>query len=235
MNSLHLSNRLQTVSDHVEPGSRLADIGSDHGYLPIYLAKKQIISYGVVGEVAKGPLSNATSEIKKEGLLTVLHPRLADGLAAIKPDDHINTITIAGMGGILITHILEAGQSKLTGNEKLILQPNVGEKVVRKWLMTHSYRISAEQILAEDGHIYEVITAAKTAQKVRYSQREITFGPLLIKEKSPVFIAKWQEEQQALERVVKNMQKATHEDVAKIKSIQAKIQTIEEVMTNESK
>ncbi|ORN20456.1 tRNA (adenine(22)-N(1))-methyltransferase [Lentilactobacillus parabuchneri] len=132
MNSTHLSKRLQTVSDHVEPGSRLADIGSDHAYLPIYLAKNHIIDYGVVGEVAKGPLSNAISEITKENLLDVLHPRLADGLAAIEPDDQVDAITIAGMGGNLITHILEAGRDKLSGNEKLILQPNVGEPVVKR-------------------------------------------------------------------------------------------------------
>jgi tRNA (adenine22-N1)-methyltransferase len=103
MNGTHLSKRLQTVSEHVEPGSRLADIGSDHAYLPVYLAANQIISYGVVGEVARGPLANATSEIQRAGLAEILHPRLADGLAAIKDGDDIDAITIAGMGGILIT------------------------------------------------------------------------------------------------------------------------------------
>lgn len=234
MNSTHLSKRLQTVSDHVEPGSRLADIGSDHAYLPIHLAKNHIIEYGVVGEVAKGPLSNAISEIQKDHLLDVLNPRLADGLAAIQAGDNINAITIAGMGGNLITHILEEGQAKLTGQEKLILQPNVGEPVVRRWLMSHQYRIFAEQILEEDDHIYEIITAKKSAAPVTYSERELKFGPFLLKEKSPVFVAKWQEEIGLLQRVIRNMHDAVNPDTAKIQLIQAEIKTINEVIKVES-
>lgn len=234
MNSTHLSKRLQTVSDHVEAGSRLADIGSDHAYLPIHLAKNHIIDYGVVGEVAKGPLSNAISEIKKDNLLDVLHPRLADGLAAIQAGDNIDAITIAGMGGNLITHILEEGKAKLTGQEKLILQPNVGEPAVRKWLMTHQYRIFAEQILEEDGHIYEIITAKKSPVPVTYSDLELKFGPFLLKEKSPVFVAKWQEEIGLLQRVIHNMQKAVEPDTAKIDAIQSEIKTIDEVIKIES-
>lgn len=234
MNSTHLSKRLQTVSDHVEPGSRLADIGSDHAYLPIHLAKNHTIEYGVVGEIAKGPLSNAISEIKKDRLLDVLHPRLADGLAAIEPGDNVNAITIAGMGGNLITHILEAGKEKLSGQEKLILQPNVGEPVVRHWLMTNGYRIFAEQILEEDGHIYEIITVKKAPQPVHYTDLELKFGPFLMKEKSPVFVEKWQEEIELLKRVIENMHQAVHEDTTKIQSIQKEIDTINEVIQVES-
>lgn len=234
MNSTHLSNRLQTVSNHVEPGSRLADIGSDHAYLPIYLAKNHIIEYGVVGEVAKGPLSNAISEIKKDNLLDILHPRLADGLAAIEPGDNVNAITIAGMGGNLITHILEDGKAKLSGKEKLILQPNVGEPVVRKWLMANRYKIFAEQILKEDGHIYEIITAKKTEQAVSYSELQLKFGPFLLKEKSPVFVEKWQQEVRLLEKVILSMHQAVHQDTVKIASIQKEIDTINEVIKVES-
>ncbi|MEY2348959.1 tRNA (adenine(22)-N(1))-methyltransferase [Lentilactobacillus buchneri] len=234
MNSTHLSKRLQTVSDHVEPGSRLADIGSDHAYLPIHLAQNHIIDYGVVGEVAKGPLANATSEITKDHLLDILHPRLADGLAAIEPGDDIDAITIAGMGGNLITHIFEAGKAKLIGKEKLILQPNVGEPVVRNWLMANQYRIFAEQILKEDGHIYEIITAKKAAKPVTYSKLALQFGPFLLQEKSPVFVEKWQEEIGLLKRVIKNMRQATTPDTAKMAAIQAEIKLINEVIKVES-
>ncbi|MFT8400024.1 MAG: tRNA (adenine(22)-N(1))-methyltransferase TrmK [Lentilactobacillus diolivorans] len=234
MNSNHLSKRLETVSEHVERGSRLADIGSDHAYLPIYLAKNKIIPYGVVGEVAKGPLSNAVSEIKKEKLLSVLQPRLADGLAAIEPGDNITVITIAGMGGNLITHILESGKEKLKGNEKLILQPNVGEPIVRKWLMVNGYQIKAEQILVDDSHTYEIITAIKASQKMAYSPNELMFGPLLLKEKSPVFKAKWREEIGQRQRVIANMQKASHTDIQKIQRIKVEIKTINEVIKGES-
>ncbi len=233
MNGTHLSRRLQTVSEHVDPGSRLADIGSDHAYLPIYLAKNHLIRYGVVGEVAKGPLANATYEISREGLLDVLHPRLADGLAAIQSDDAIDTITIAGMGGILISHILEAGKDRLTGREKLVLQPNVGESVVRNWLMTHQYQIRAEQILTEDHHTYEIITATLAAHQVAYTPDEIKFGPFLLQERSPIFIEKWREERTQLGRVIESMHQATQPNEPKIQQIQQQIQKIDEVINHE--
>ncbi|EHO48886.1 hypothetical protein HMPREF9104_02711 [Lentilactobacillus kisonensis F0435] len=166
--------------------------------------------------------------------MAILQPRLADGLAAIQPNDNINVITIAGMGGNLIRHILEAGRAKLTGTEKLILQPNVGEDTVRRWLMTNAYQIKAEQILAEDGHIYEIITAVKVPQKVSYTEKELKFGPFLIREKSPVFIEKWQEEVRLLERVISNMQKASHKNTQKINLISDEIQIIKGVISRES-
>lgn len=234
MNGTHLSKRLQTVSEHVEPGSRLADIGSDHAYLPVYLAANQIISYGVVGEVARGPLANATSEIQRAGLAEILHPRLADGLAAIKDGDDIDAITIAGMGGILITHILETGKQKLTGKEKLILQPNVGANVVRQWLMDNRYQLSAEQILEEEGHIYEILTAKKVAAPVSYTEKQLRFGPYLLAEKTPAFVAKWTSERSQLQRIIDNMKLATSPDQEKIERIERDIQMINEVIHVES-
>ncbi len=233
MNSSHLSKRLAEVANHVEVGSRLADIGSDHAYLPIYLAKNRIISYGIASEVAKGPMSNAVTEIRKENLLGILHPRLADGLAAIQGPDEINVITICGMGGSLISKILEEGKRKLSGKEKLVLQPNVGEHLVRNWLMLNSYQIMAEQILEEDGHIYEIITAKKSSQPVNYSNKQLQFGPFLMKEKSAVFIRKWQEELQSKKRVFNQISRSNRDESTKLNKIAEEIKMIEEVLKGE--
>lgn len=232
MNSTHLSNRLQQVASHVIKDSRLADIGSDHAYLPIYLAKKQVINYGVVGEVAKGPLNNAVTEITKNELTDVLHPRLADGLAAIEANDQIDVITIAGMGGKLISHILESGKEKLTGKERLILQPNVGSEITRAWLMKHHYEILTEEILEEDGHIYEIIVAEKTTAEVVYSHKELTFGPHLLNQIDQVFIDKWQKEKQLKQNVINSILKADNKDHDKVMELKQQIDLIEEVLSN---
>ena len=131
MDAHHLSKRLLNVAKLVPKGARLADIGSDHAYLPAYLALKGQIEFAVAGEVVKGPFQNAQQVVRAQGLNEQIAVRLADGLAAIEASDQIDTITICGMGGTLICDILEKGKDKLVKHPFLILQPNVGEKNVR--------------------------------------------------------------------------------------------------------
>ena len=99
MDGNKLSYRLQKVAEYVSADSRLADIGSDHAYLPAYLALKCKINFGIDGEVVKGPFQNAQNEIKKENLQEIVDVRLADGLAAVELSDEINVVTICGMAG----------------------------------------------------------------------------------------------------------------------------------------
>ncbi|GAX02914.1 SAM-dependent methyltransferase [Secundilactobacillus pentosiphilus] len=234
MNGTHLSNRLQTVADFVRPGARLADIGSDHAYLPVHLAKKGVISAAIAGEVVKGPYHNALTEIENEQLTAVITARLADGLAAIHLDDNIDTITIAGMGGTLITNILESGKAHLTHHERLILQPNVGEDNVRRWLQDNSYEIVAERILAEDGHIYEIIVGDPTDTPVIYTAAELKFGPYLLQEKSPVLQQKWRQEQARLDQVIATMKQAKNAPQQKIAAFKQERDQIQEVVLDES-
>ncbi len=234
MNSDHLSSRLKTVAGYVKKNSRLADIGSDHAYLPIWLAKNNIINFGIAGEVVRGPYENAKNEISKAGLNNTILPRLADGLAAIEASDHIDTITIAGMGGTLISQILDSGVDKLKNVQNLILQPNVGEKILREWLMHNGYKIFDEQILAEDRHTYEVIVAEPVNDKITYSDKELTFGPFLVNNPNEVFYQKWRSEKQQLENVLKQIETSKKPNIDKIDELNHQIKQINEVIGNES-
>ncbi|WP_268913128.1 tRNA (adenine(22)-N(1))-methyltransferase [Lentilactobacillus sp. SPB1-3] len=234
MNSTHLSVRLATVGKYVKPNSRLADIGSDHAYLPINLALNGIIKYGVVGEVREGPLDNAKHEIAKAGLNEMLQPRLADGLAAIEPGDNVDHITIAGMGGALITHILESDKERLTGEETLILQPNVGEENVRRWLMDNGYTITAEDILEEDGHIYEIIVGQQIGQVPQYAAEDLFFGPKLRIEQNQTFIKKWQRELTQKQGILDNIVQSHHADQTKVSQFTNEIEMIKEILNSES-
>ncbi|MFC6181927.1 tRNA (adenine(22)-N(1))-methyltransferase [Lactiplantibacillus daowaiensis] len=235
MDAKHLSKRLATVGAFVPAGARVADIGSDHAYLPANLALNHQISYAVAGEVVKGPFENAQHEIKKLALTTIVQTRLADGLAAIQPADQIDTITIAGMGGPLIRHILATGEAQLIGVKRLVLQPNVGAETVRDWLMTHQFKLVAERILAEDGHTYEVLVADRTTTAVTYSAAELLFGPYLLAEKSPVFVEKWQHELQRAQAAVQQMQQAKVAPTAHLDAAQAKIALIKGVLEDAGK
>lgn len=230
MDADHLSNRLATVASYVPKGSRLADIGTDHAYLPVNLLKRGLIAGGVAGEVVRGPFENAAHEIQREGLTDRLTARLANGLKAIEPADQIDTVVIAGMGGTLITQILAQDFDRLAGVNRLILQPNVGEMVVRRFLMTHGFQLVTEEILAEDGHTYEVLVADRAEQPVIYNDEDLRFGPYLLREHSTIFIAKWQRELARTEAVLKQVQQAAVVPEDKVAELTAEIQEIEEVL-----
>lgn len=235
MDALHLSQRLKLVADLVPQGSRVADIGSDHAYLPAYMLLNHQIDFAVAGEVIKGPFENAQQEVTKHQLTGSLVPRLADGLAAIEADDHINVITICGMGGSLISQILDAHPEKLVGVKRLILQPNVGEGELRSWLVQHHYEIMTERLITEDDQFYEIIVAEPTQVPVAYNQRELTFGPELIMHQGPVFQAKWQQEIDRLKQVISQIQNAKQPPVDKIKQYQAQVNLIQEVLTDDNR
>ena len=183
--------RLERVAAHVPAGARLADIGSDHGYLPVALARRGAIIAAVAGEVALTPYQAAQRTVRDNGLEDRITVRHASGLAAIVPNDGITAVSICGMGGETIRDILEADQARLSGEQRLVLQPNGGEQPLRLWLMEHGYRIVAEEVLRENRFDYEIIVA-EPGGALRYSAEELYFGPLSMRERSPAFVAKWQ-------------------------------------------
>ncbi|WP_439857325.1 tRNA (adenine(22)-N(1))-methyltransferase [Pseudomonas syringae] len=191
MNEQRLSMRLERVATHVPPGARLADIGSDHGYLPVALLNRGVIAAAVAGEVALTPFCAAERTVRENDLEDQVSVRLADGLAAIEAEDAITAISLCGMGGETIRDILEAGKARLSGQERLILQPNGGEQPLRVWLMQHDYRIVSEEVLRENRFDYEIIVAERTGP-VKYTAEELFFGPLQMQARSPAFLLKWQ-------------------------------------------
>ncbi|MCC4436052.1 tRNA (adenine(22)-N(1))-methyltransferase TrmK [Limosilactobacillus reuteri] len=231
----HLSARLACVASLVPAGVRVADIGSDHAYLPAALVLDGKIDFAIAGEVVKGPYENAVREIKDHQLEGQVIPRLADGLAAIEPADKVDTITIAGMGGSLIASILEKDKNKLTGIKRLVLQPNVGESQLREWLMNNHYQIMNEKIIEEDNHIYEIIVAEPSVVPFRYSKYELDFGPFLLENKGPVFRKKWQEYLQREAHVIDQMQKAQQPPVKKINEINQFLSQVKEAIADDNR
>nr|WP_255611198.1 tRNA (adenine(22)-N(1))-methyltransferase TrmK [Pseudomonas fluorescens group sp.] len=183
--------RLERVAANVPHGARLADIGSDHAYLPVALMRRGVIAAAVAGEVATTPFHAAQRTVRDNGLEQHITVRLADGLAAIEAADGITAISVCGMGGETIRDILESGKAHLSGQERLVLQPNGGEQPLRQWLMDNGYSISSEELLRENRFYYEIIVAER-AGPVVYSAEQLYFGPLQMQARSPAFIAKWQ-------------------------------------------
>ncbi|MCS3418125.1 tRNA (adenine22-N1)-methyltransferase [Pseudomonas sp. BIGb0450] len=191
MNEHTLSLRLERVAAHVPAGAHLADIGSDHGYLPVALMRRGAIVAAVAGEVALTPFRAAERTVRENELEQHITVRLASGLAAIEPGDGITTISICGMGGETIRDILDNGKARLNGQQRLVLQPNGGEQPLRQWLMENGYSIVCEELLRENRFFYEIIVAERAAPVI-YSAEELYFGPLQMQARSPEFLLKWQ-------------------------------------------
>ncbi|MBZ6002858.1 SAM-dependent methyltransferase [Leuconostoc gelidum subsp. aenigmaticum] len=229
MDSIHLSPRLKAVADFVPLNARLADIGSDHAYLPVNLLLNDKISHAIVGEVAKGPLDNAHHELKKRHLLERADVRLASGLAAINDTDNVDTVTIAGMGGILISNILNAGKQQEKTFKTLVLQPNTDEQIVRRWLTTQDYQIIDETIIQEESHFYEIIAAVVGEQQL--SELDLIFGPYLRVEKTATFVAKWQKESERIALIFNQLKAAGKSDTDTYRQWQLRYNQIQAVIS----
>lgn len=233
MDESQLSLRLSRAASYVEPGDRLADIGSDHAYLPCALASNNRITFAIAGEVVEGPFQAAKNQVRRLGLTDQINVRLGDGLEVLSPEDDVTAITICGMGGSLITSILDNGLKKghLTGKERLILQPNVGERTLREWLVDHEYTITAEEIIEENNKIYEVMVAVKDPLlKQTVTEPYLMFGFHLKEENSAIFKKKWQKELEKNRYILDSLTHSSADQTTKIQKIQAEIQKIEEVL-----
>jgi len=228
VNSQKLSKRLETVASYIPIGSKVADIGSDHAYLPCYLVHQGIAVKAVAGEVAKGPFESAFQEVRKEGLKESVIVRFADGLDAIEEHDDIDVITIAGMGGPLIASILEKGKDKLRHVTRLILQPNVHAKAIRDWAMAHDWKLIDEAILKEDEKIYEVLVLEPGP--IHYTEAELLMGPFLMKNQDDVFIRKWTGELNQWKRILESLKFATEEQSERRVEVERLITLVEGVI-----
>lgn len=235
MNAQQLSHRLERVANFVPKGAVVADIGSDHAYLPCYLVSNGLAERAVAGEVVKGPYESAKKQVAQEQLEDRITVRLASGLAAIEPADSVTAVTIAGMGGPLIASILEQDKDRLDGVERLILQPNVHARAIREWAAANGWAIAAEEIIEENRKIYEIVVLERMAETVRFTEAELLFGPKLMAERSDVFQLKWQREASQWKNIVASMESTeqTMEIVEKKHELVRKIKLVEEVLNGE--
>lgn len=234
MYKIELSNRLKAVASFLPPNAFFADIGSDHAYLPCYVCLQDDSARSIAGEVNEGPYQAAVRQVKKHCLENRIEVRKGNGLTVLEPNE-VMQITIAGMGGKLITHILEEGKDRLTGVNRIIAQPNVDARVIREWFIRNQYSLVEEVIIEEEGHIYEVLVADIGDPLSPYSNeidKEVLFGPHLLQKRDQAFIAKWSNEQDKLLKITKQMRHATQPDEEKIQHFLNQINMIEEVIND---
>lgn len=174
---MQLSERLTKIASMVTAGNCLADVGTDHGYVPIYLLENRKIARAIAMDINEGPLKRARLHIAESGFGQMAETRLSDGMAALKPGE-ADTVVIAGMGGPLMIKIL-SDYPEVTGSLKeLILQPQSEIAQVRKWLYEKGYEITEEHIVFEEGKYYPMFRAQKGRQCEEPTDLEYQFGCL---------------------------------------------------------
>ena len=160
---MKLTDRLLKIASLVSKGKTIADIGTDHGYIPVYLLNKGTIPFAILADVNKGPLENARKEVKYNNLTDKTDLRLGSGIEVLKKGE-VDEIIIAGMGGILISELLEANKEVAHSVDKLILQPMQAQEELRKYLLGNGYEIVNEVLVKEDFRIYEIIETKYTGK-----------------------------------------------------------------------
>lgn len=181
---MRLSARLQAIADLVEKGTAVADIGTDHAYLPIFLVQEKVVSRAVAGEVSRGPYKAAEHAINTVGLHDSISLRLGNGLQVLTPGE-VNTAVIAGMGGATIIDILLGAPDVVAALNRLIVQPMIAAASVRRWFTDNGWRIIDEVLVLDDGKLYEII-AAEQGHVVENETILDEIGPILWKKKPPL-------------------------------------------------
>ena len=179
-----LSKRLKTVADMVTIGNIVADIGTDHGYVPIYLVKNGICPKAYAMDINEGPIISAVNNIAEEGLTEKICVIQSDGMEKLEPQ-MADSVIIAGMGGELIVKILKSSKVSDTIKE-FILSPHRDIDLVRKYILRNGWHIDDEKMLLDSGKFYTVMKVKPGKEEISYSLVEYTYGRHLLETKDLV-------------------------------------------------
>jgi len=210
--SVKLSKRLQAVLSLVSPGKCVADIGTDHGYVPLELIRQGICRRGLAMDIGPGPLARARAHIQEEELEQKIEVRLSDGLSELIPGE-ADRIVIAGMGGPLMVRILTEGRTAAQAAGELILSPQSEWGEFRYYLNTHGYKIEEEIMLEEDGKFYTVLKVVP-GEDLAYSEPECRYGKRLLERRDPILKKYLQKEFAAGESILESLRDRKTENAA---------------------
>lgn len=232
---IQLSQRLQAVANLAGEAGIVADVGTDHGYIPVFLVSSGRAKRAIATDVNAGPLLRAKEHIRQFHLEEKIETRLSDGLAGLQMGE-AETIVIAGMGGALMMRILDGGEEAAHTAKRLVLQPQSELLSFRRYLAEHGYRIMNEDMVYEDGKFYSMMAAAWVGDNGQDIQAEITetalkYGPLLIAERHPVLRQYLLYQQEQKQKILKNLGENARQDVSERKSqVVQELAEIEELL-----
>ena len=219
---MELSKRLQAVSDLLSQGLVVADVGTDHGYIPIYLVQTGKTEKAFAMDVNEGPLLRAKAHIAEQGLSEKIEVRISDGVRALSPGE-CDSVVIAGMGGALAIKIMKEGEMVFRNLKEFVLQPQSELAKVRQYLYEQNYCVIAEDMVLEEGKFYPMMKVIK-GNSPAYSVVELRYGKRLLEQKHPVLLMYLEKEVRTKESILQNLKSEPGEHIHKrIKELEEEI------------
>ncbi|OAA92469.1 tRNA (adenine(22)-N(1))-methyltransferase [Clostridium coskatii] len=229
---MEISLRLKIVSSMVDNCECVADIGTDHGYVPIYLVESKVCKRAIASDINKGPVEKARFNIKLHGLENKIDVRLGSGLATIKPGE-AQYVIIAGMGGNLIRDIIIDGMEVFKKADALILQPMRNSEVLREYIYKSGFKIIDEELCIDENRFYEIIKIRYDNERQEVDNIFYEVGKALIDKKHKLLLKFVRSKIESYNKIILNIKDNTElarsrrEDLCnKIKKLQELIECI---------
>ena len=203
---MNIGDRLEAIGKLVPQGCVLADIGTDHAYLPVWLLEQGKIDSAIAGDIAEGPCLAAKNTVSMHGMKGKVEVRLGSGLKVLQAGE-AHCIAIAGMGASTMIEILEADMPLAVEAKRLVLQPMAGAAFLRKWLIQNGWHIVAEDLVADGRHLYEIM-AAERGESASFSDAVLEIGPSLIEAKHPLLAQQFARQINNYKKLLANMGKS---------------------------
>lgn len=204
---MQIDQRLRAIAEFVPQGAKLADIGTDHAYLPSALLKEQKIAFAIASDVAAAPCKVAKTTLAMQGVSSKAEVRQGDGLKVLQPGE-CDTIVMAGMGGTTIMEIMSASPEVARGAKLLILQPMIAADKVRQYLVANGFGIVAEELVEDGKYLYEIIVASPQEPIVPADELGYLIGPKLLQMKHPLLAKQIAKQKDILLRVCAGMEQS---------------------------
>ena len=214
---LKLQPRLRCIAESVPGGARLADVGTDHGYLPVWLLREGRIPYAIASDINRGPLEHARRTAEKYGVASRMDFRLCAGLERIAPDE-ADAVVIAGMGGETIVSILSAAPWLRESGAVLLLQPMTKANILRRYLTESGFRIASERLVEDKGTIYAVLWA-EAGESAPITTAQAWCG--VVSPREALYGAYAADRARKLEEAAEGMRRGKASDAALIASLEA--------------
>lgn len=178
MKNIELTPRLKTIGDMVREGVRVADVGTDHAFLPLYLVKSGKVSSAIASDINIGPIQNAQKNIIEHQCQDYIKLVHCGGLDGVNGDE-VDDVIIAGMGGELISSIIDNAVWLKSSDKHLVLQPMSRANELRKYLCDNCFEITEERIAREGKRLYTIISAYYCGERIKYDDVFLYVGKVI--------------------------------------------------------
>ena len=207
---MELSPRLLKIASLIPKGEKIADVGTDHGYIPLYLFENNIISHAIAMDVNPMPLKRAQDNITAAGFGEKCEFRLSDGLEMLL-ENEATSVVIAGMGGLLMRDIISRGISVINKETKLFLQPMIAAPELRLFLFENGFTIENEYVVREENKFYNIVCARRGESE--YSDEDIYIGRNTNKNSPEVFDEYIKCKYRVCENIINGIKKSRNPDL----------------------